>query len=138
MNEIVIFEPEHLVSLVDIEGILGDRAFKQGESHKRSGPTATILVDGKVAACGGIHRFWAGTGEGWMSVSAEYVSASLLRAIRKCFDKWMEDYTRVQAITVTGWKEGERTMKFLGFTFEAVLRKMGPNGIDKSLYSRIR
>jgi hypothetical protein len=29
-------------------------------------------------------------------------------------------------------------MKFLGFEFEAVLRKMGPNGIDKSLYARIK
>ena len=138
MNEIVEFLPEHLASIVDIEGRLGEQALREGAIHKKVGPTATILRDGKIAACGGIHRFWPGTGEGWMSVSAEYVSASLLRAIRKCFDKWMENYTRVQAITVTGWKEGERTMRFLGFEFEAVLRKMGPNGIDKSLYSRIR
>lgn len=138
MNEIVEFQPEHLATIVDIEGRLGDRALHEGEIHKKSGPSATVLVDGKVAACGGIHKFWPGTGEGWMSVSAEHVSPSLLRAVRKCFDSWMQEFNRVQAITVTGWAEGERTMKFLGFEFEVVLRKMGPNGIDKSLYSRVR
>ena len=139
MNEIVSFEPEHLASLVTIEPGERGSSLEAGRIHKqRDRHCATILVDNEVAACGGIHQFWKGTGEAWMMISPKYVSASLFRVIRRCFDVWMEEYTRVQAITNTGWSEGERTMKFLGFGFEAILRKMGPNGIDKSLYARIR
>ena len=138
MNEIVEFLPEHLLAIFDLEGVIAEMSLREGTMHKKSGPTSTVLVDGEVAACGGIHRFWPRTGEAWVSISSKHVSPSLFRAIRECLNKWMEDYDRIQAITKTGWKEGERTMRFLGFQFEAVLRKMGPNGIDKSLYSRIK
>jgi len=138
MNEVVEFEPMHLTGIVDIEGLLGVGSFIQGLAHKQLGESATVMVDGKVGACGGIHRFWPGSGEAWMSISADKVSPSLMKSVRVCFDRWMENYSRIQAVTRTGWIEGERTLLFLGFKFESVLIKFGPNSIDKSLYARIR
>jgi hypothetical protein len=138
MNEIVEFQPEHLASINDIEVRPNPKTIHEGEVHKKAGPTATIIVDGKVAACGGVHQFWPGTGEGWVSIDKNCANPSLLKTIRECFDIWMQKFDRIQAMTITGWTEGERMMQFLGFEFEAVLRKMGPNGVDKSLYGRVK
>jgi hypothetical protein len=138
--KLVDFEPQHLLMLKDIEGRLGEGAEKEGEIHKRRGPCSTILIDDEIAACGGIHMFWKGTGEAWMAISRRHIGGHLFKSIRNILDYWIAcgPIDRVQAVTTTGWAEGERTMKFLGFEFEAVLHKFGPNGADKSLYARIR
>jgi hypothetical protein len=135
MNSIP-YKAEHLFKIEDVEGVILTQHLAEG--HEMMGPAMSLEHNGKIIACGGIHKFWEGTGEAWMSISSKLMGPSVLKEIRKSFNMMCDGYTRVHAVTITGWRQGERTLEFLGFKFEAVLRKLGPEGKDKSVYARIR
>jgi hypothetical protein len=137
MNRIP-FEPEHLLLIDDVEGKLDMDYARAGLIHKNAGPSASIVEGEEIIVCGGIHTLWKGSGEAWMALSKGHRTPSVLKFLREIFEGWLGDYTRVQALTVAGWPEGERTLEFLGFHREAILEKFGPGGIDKSLYARIQ
>lgn len=136
MNRIP-FEPEHLILIDDVEGKMDMDYQRAGLIHKNAGPSASIVEDEEILVCGGIHTLWPGTGEAWMALSKMHRTPSVLKFLREIFEGWIGGYTRIQAVTTSGWAEGERTLEFLGFHFEAVLEKYGPGGVDKSLYARI-
>jgi hypothetical protein len=137
MNKIP-FEPEHLALIDDVEGKLEMDYQRAGLIHKKSGPSASIVDGEEIIACGGIHTLFKGTGEAWLTLSKSHRTPSVLKLLRETFEGWLVDYCRVQAVTTTGWADGERTLEFFGFHREAILEKFGPNGIDKSLYARIQ
>jgi hypothetical protein len=140
MNEIVEFLPEHLLAMDAIYAFQNNEAaVHTGNVLKAGGPSASLFHDGVLAACGGIRVLWKGTGESWLFLSKAIHGPSVLRDARAWFDAAIEKegFDRVSAIIPVGEKWA-RTEKFLGFSFETYLRKFGPNGLDKALYSRIR
>lgn len=137
MNRIP-FKPEHLFTLNSVEAELRLTLRAKMESLGMDGPSTTIVDGEEIVACGGIRTLWPRSGEAWGSLSSKRKGPELFRLFRSIIDEWSFDYDRIQAMTITGWKQGERSLEFLGFKFETVLRKFGPNGIDQSLYSRIR
>ena len=140
LSRVIDFEPEHLVGLDDAEGVLGGDALVIGRKHKSLGPCATLLVGDSVAACGGFHRVRPGIVDVWASISKSYVGPSVFRTLRNMISYWMETYSfiRLQSCVKAEWIEGKRTMQFLGFQEEGVLRKFGPNGEDVRIFARIR
>ena len=140
MNEIVEFLPEHLLAMDAIyEFQNNEKAEATGKILKAGGPCATLFHDGKIAVCGGIRVLWKGTGESWMFLSRTNCGPSVMKTAREWLDRTIEDNSidRVNAIIPAGEKWA-RTERFLGFSFEAMMRKFGPNGLDKALYARIR
>jgi hypothetical protein len=140
MNEIICFLPEHLVGFEDIEGRLTlENAMREGEIHQKCGPCASIVSDGKIVACGGVHIYWQGMGEAWVSLRTGCASPRVLYTARAWLDAIIEKFCleRVQAFCLIGTKWA-RTLKFFRFGQEAYLPKYGPNGVDKTLWSRFR
>jgi len=110
-----------------------------GEIHLKWGPAATVLADGFPVACGGIHLApQGGVAEAWAAIEPERMTPHVLLAYRGVLDGWVDRYKlrRVQAVTIFGWKEGERFMLFLRFHPEAVLQYFWPNA-DGALYVRL-
>ena len=134
------FLPEHLIGFDDVEARLNTvDAVREGNVHKRLGPTASFIRNDVVVICGGIHTFWPGMGESWMCVRFSTVGPSVMRAAKEWLDRTIETYKydRVQAILPVGDKWA-RTEKYLGFTLECYLPKYGPNGADKTMWSRVK
>jgi hypothetical protein len=140
MSEIIAFLPEHLVGFADIEGRLTlENAMREGEIHQKFGTCASIVSEGKIVACGGIHVYWKGMGEAWVSLRKDCASHHVLFATRMWLDSIIEKYCldRVQAFSLIGEKWA-RTLKFFRFGLEAYLPKYGPDGVDKALWTRFR
>lgn len=138
---VIDFDPEHLIGFDDMEEKYTKRVdvVKIGEFHKKQGPSYSYEVNGIIVMCGGIHRYWEGMGEAWMCIRNNYAGPSVLKVARDhlTFMINKNNFNRVQAITIPGGKWA-RTMKFLGFNLETYMRKFGPEGIDKALWSRIK
>jgi hypothetical protein len=140
MNEIVEFLPEHLIAIDPIYPFQNNEAaIHTGKILKEGGPSASLFHDGVLAICAGIRILWKGNGESWMFLSKSNHGPSVLRELRNYLNELIEKegLDRVTAIIPIGDKWA-RTERFLGFSLETYLRKFGPNGVDKVLYSRIR
>lgn len=138
--EVIPFEPEHL-TMIDfpVENAAEMDPLTLGKAHKAMGPCASLAIAGHVYASGGLTIHWKGTAEMWATIGKER-PLSVLGAMKRQVNAWVEEYglDRVQAITDPEWKGGCRFLEWLGFTMECRLRKMGPNGVDKALYARVR
>jgi len=141
MNEAkyVEFLPEHLWDFDDVEGrLINGNVKREGEIHKKAGPSCSIEYDGRIILCGGIHRYWEGTGEAWVAIRKGCAGpASLLMA-----RKWLlaaaqaNKFHRLQAFTKLA-PVYSRTMRFFGFHHEATCIAYGPNGETKELWARL-
>jgi len=107
--------------------------------HISQGPCATIEEGGAVQACGGIWIFWPGTAQAWVRFNLP-CALSTLREVTRRMLSWADQYqlNRIQATTLTGWKEGEKFLASLGMKPEGIMRKYGPNGLDSTLYAWVR
>ena len=103
-------------------------------------PSMTMLVDGKVKACGGCVYLWPNTAEFWA------VTAQDIRHYKKVFNGFVErliedvrvalHLKRLQATVREDFEVGHRWVQYLGFKFEAKM----PKYIEDHtywLYSRI-
>jgi len=143
MNEnskLIEFMPEHLLLIDPVYGFQNnEKALHAGGILKKGGPCTTLIYNRQVAVCGGLRILWPGNAESWMYLSKTNNGPHVLKIIRDWLNETIEKnkLDRVTAIIPVGdmWDHTER---FLGFTQETILRKFGPNGIDKALYSRIR
>ncbi len=137
------FQPEDLLQIEVGQEVGGQRngydILAWGKAHKAMGPSVTLAVDGKPAACGGFGLLWMGTAEMWATIEKN-CRPGVVIAIRTQVDEWIRDYAldRVQSMTPASWRPGQRFLEWLGFEPEGVLRKMGPHGIDQILYARVR
>ena len=136
MNEIVMFEPEHLIGFDNIELPIED-AIRDGTAHKKLGPAYTIMSDGVPACCFGAHMSRPEVGIVWMYLSKSKAGPSVLKCVRDSLELVMQNYRRLSAVCLTGSKF-TRTLEFLGFQLEGVMRQIGPDFSDRALWSRIR
>ena len=106
-----------------------------------------MLENGDIVACGGcVQNFGGGVADFWALTSdhiREYWK-SFAVACRDGINDFIEKHGlhRVQAYTLAlddGGKDPEldRFMTWLGFEWEGLLRKTGPNALDRHLYARV-
>jgi hypothetical protein len=104
------------------------------------GSVAWVLLDnGKPVFAGGIVNLRWNRGEVWILPTPFF-----RKHVKTCFRKMLEclpemarigHFQRVQATCVQGMSA--KWLRVFGFTFEADLRKFGPNGEDCQMWSRI-
>ena len=137
------YEPEDFMDISDrCEPMKEDRETQWAYAmrHKQATHAETFVVDGKVAACGGFHKLWDGTAEVWLVLADDFKnSPSVVMKLKERLDTWMyvEHFVRLQALCKQDWLSGRRFLEWLGMKYEATLRKMGPNGVDQTLYAKV-
>jgi len=100
-----------------------------------------LLIDGEVIGVGGVSVSWNGVGEGWFIGSQDvnhnplYVYKRTMLHLKDAREK--NNLHRIQATTVTGNNLTYRWAIKLGFVFEGILYKYGPNGHDYNMYGSI-
>jgi len=100
----------------------------------------TITADGAVVACGGV-RMAGAEGTAWI------LSSDLVNAHRYVFHKtvkrWLDDMfkvygaQRIATLVLPKNKTSRHWLKRLGMRPEGLVRKCGPNGLDRFLYARV-
>jgi hypothetical protein len=111
-------------------------------AQARAGLAITLLIDGRVACCGGIARLWPGLGEAWM-LPAELARSkplALTRTAHRFIDRAMIALSlhRVQCFCQTLDNRAVRWAPALGFQREGTLRRYGTDGTDYEVFSIVR
>lgn len=99
----------------------------------------TIFVDDQPMACVGVSPYWKNRGEVWAIIDKE-VGGLFFGIIRKMKELLSNvDMDRIEATIQKDFKQGHRLAKLMGFQLEAeTMKKYGENGLDYSLYARVR
>lgn len=142
MHKIIPFKAEHLAPLLD-QSINQDvkAVFLGGfaDHLETIGGSATGLVDGKVAVCGGVWKYWENRGQIWTVFNQDYKDNFLpvFRILKEFLDQ--SNYDRLEMSVPFGFEIGKRRAKLLGFTLECErARKYLPNGVDCALFARVK
>lgn len=142
MLEVVKFNVEHCIQLrkqkeqfIELDGVTLEH-YKQIEKLNYSW---TILVDNIPMACVGVVNFHSHKGEAWAIIdcySGKHF-VSIVRSMKRILDIIKLD--RIEATVQKNFKQAHRLVKLLGFELEAeTMRKYGVNGLDYSLYARVK
>lgn len=101
----------------------------------------TAWIDGKPCLSSGIIIIWPGMGHAWMIIHNQKLFLSnikkILAGFKVIFGAWAKRFRRVQADVQCGFSGGINWAEHLGFDFEYVAKKYGPNGEDFGKYARI-
>lgn len=136
---VITFEPEH------ISGIAPQAAQAQWVSRtsaqyllnlKAMGPAFTGIIDGKPIGSAGIIRTGFGAGLLWAYLSDCGHFIRIHRSALRLLDMF-DDFRRIEATTECTFANGCRWLEMLGFEFEGVMRKYGPDGADHARYARL-
>ncbi len=98
----------------------------------------TALQGDTVLCCAGVIRAWPGRALAWalISQSAGPYFVQLTRAMQRYMDLIPD--RRVEAVVDSGFDQGHRWLRLLGFQHEGRLRLYTPDGRDVDLYARLR
>ena len=139
MPDVIPFVEEHIF-LVETEFEFSEAARKAiGTNGVMDGYT---LLDGdEVLACAGVSTMWNGVAEGWIVLSKYAIKhrVSVARYTEQLFDGIMKDNSlwRIQASVHTTDEKAIRFAQWLGFEYEGVMKKFGPDGSDYFRYARV-
>ena len=104
------------------------------------GPGFTLLYKGTIVGCAGVTVLWKGVGEGWFRGSPliyEHRSKVILASIEGFKMIRESGFHRIQSIIVADHHAAVRYAEKLGFEFEGVMRKYGPDKSDCLRYAYI-
>ena len=111
-------------------------------AQAKAGLAVTMLIDGRVACCGGVARLWPGLGEGWMLPAeiARTEPLALTRRAKRFIDHAMIALSlhRVQCFCKTLDQRAVRWAPALGFQREGTLRRYGADGSDHEVFAIVR
>ncbi len=135
--------PEHF-NLIDFrnqeaEALANDPSAKQRFfSLCEIGQTGTLLCDGRILCIMGLCQLWPGVWECFVFPS-RYIhdyKKVYLRYAKTYLHQSIEDYKirRIQTMSLSD-PETNKWMQFLGFNFEGLHRKYGPEGSDYCAWS---
>lgn len=105
---------------------------------------AEMLMRGN--ACMGAGGFWLtfpGMARAWASISVDCDRWALLaatRQVRRAIDRAFLRLSlrRMETTVRVDFRPGHRWAKALGFEYEGVMRRYGPDGTDHALYGQVR
>jgi hypothetical protein len=135
MFTVIPFEPEHYVEIA-----IGQQNWscvdplEAGKLYKSRGVAISGLYNDKLVICAGIAMPWKGLGEMWaiFSPDAPRCHLSINKAARKFVWGMINEakLRRVQASVDLTFTKGLRWVEWLGFKFDGISEKYGPNGED--------
>jgi hypothetical protein len=133
--------PSDFVSITHVDGHIVEEMQRQNlillaRAHIAKGPCATIEEGGRILVCGGVWVRWPGCAEAWVRFSLP-TGPRVAWEVRDILQGWIksEKLDRVDATTQVDWQEGRKFLEWMGMRFECIMRKYGPDGMDKALYS---
>lgn len=132
---------DHLRALITRGGVSYIKTIDPNQADfLESRPYAhTVVVDGKIVACGGVTEYWPGRGEAWAVLDPECRREFIL--IHKVVGRYFQlcSIRRIEAAVDVDFTPGHRWIRALGFQLEAKrLRAFLPDGKDASFYSLVR
>lgn len=119
-----------------------------GQAHIVVNPDVMLPLEGelsfaaldeqRVLAVAGITEIWQGRAQCWAMLAGGLGRhfVQIHRAVQRALD--MSDYRRIETYVDSGFAEGHRWIKMLGFTHEGRARAYSPEGRDCDLYARVR
>lgn len=142
MVEVVKFQASHVLRLKMQEKQhleLKDLPYEYYVSAQNLKHSYTIMIGEQPYACVGVSPYWKNRGEVWAIIDRE-VGYFFLAIIRKMKELLAAvDLDRIEATIEKDFKQGHRLAKLMGFELEAeTMRKYGENGLDYSLYARVK
>jgi hypothetical protein len=142
----VRFQASHLALL----GGLSDSMVGMGMLHKEvfyghtlegSGPAFSVFKGKELIGCGGIGLYWSGVGEAWLILSdkVSQYPFSLHRIVCKALEDIIreEHLHRVQTVVPYGHARARKWIERLGFEYEGMMPKYGPDASWFLRYGRI-
>lgn len=112
----------------------------EDREHLANSEAYTVIDDdGKVLAIGGVQEIWHNRGVAWSYIAADLGPKMLAvhRIVKKGIALWPQK--RIELYVETGFSQGHRWAKMLGFKRETQVMEKGlPNGKDCSVYVRIQ
>lgn len=139
---VVRFKAEHLEAIVDQPAQAYLRPFLTSEHIKaleQSEHSFTGISGERPIICAGVVSYWPGRGHAWA-----YLDANCKRefiGVHNVVKSFLEDSSikRIEATVDCAFEAGHRWMRLLGFELEATrMKAYTPNGVDYSLYARVR
>lgn len=112
-----------------------------GAENNENGRVRTIFKDDKIIAIIGLVELWPGLIEIWAIIS-KYASRywlSFSKAMRKMLDFWVDEMKAHRTQMLIREKFSDKLVRwaeFLGFEFEAELKRFGPTGENYLLFAR--
>jgi len=137
---VIPFDPDHIreMQLQDQQARIVSLATVQYlRVLKHMGPCASAEVDGRIIACAGVALEPYGSGTLWSFISRDAGKHFIVldRAVRRMLS--IPNVRRIDATTEAGFSQGCRWLEMLGFEFEGVMRKYGPDGSDHVRYAKV-
>lgn len=138
---IVPMKPEHMLNLQlqPAQRVFSEIARDPGyvQSLIDSGHAYSLVDGDEVFACAGILPQWPGRSTCWALLGevAGRRMVELHRAVLRSFE--MHPARRIETTVFTGFEEGHRWARMLGFEREGRMRAYAPGGEDCDLYARI-
>lgn len=136
---VITFEPEHIAHIDPqaSQAAWVSRATAQYLLNlKAMGPAFTGVIDGKPIGSAGIIRTGFGSGLLWAYLADSGHFLRVHRSALRMLDMF-SDFRRIEATTECTFANGCRWLEMLGFEFEGVMRKYGPDGADHARYARL-
>ena len=101
----------------------------------------TIKKNGRPIICCGLIPFHPSHMIAWTfiagSIGYDMVRATLLIRSHLMLTMAMDEVHRISCTVQTGWEEGTRWARLLGFTRECTMRCYGPHGQDYDLWAMV-
>jgi hypothetical protein len=143
-SRVIPYEPAHgrLIDRGDSDVAWLGNPGMQFDAQAAAGTAVTLLINGRIAAIGGVARLWPGLGEVWMVPTklARTAPLALTRTAREVIAYSLQSLSlrRAQCFCKTTDKRAVRWAEALGFTREATLRRYGADGADYELLAIVR
>ena len=94
----------------------------------------TAIDNGYLILSAGVYQLWPGIAEVWFLASDRLgkPSVSLFKHIKKDFLRIAEEhgFWRLQAVTLSGWEDAERLVRFMGMEHEGTMKQYSSNRED--------
>lgn len=105
------------------------------EQLPKAGPALTAEDQGRILACAGIAHQGYGVGILWACVASG--THSYFIRLDRCVRRFLEIPRLRRIEATTDFEPGCRWLELLGFEFEGVKKKYGPDGKDHRAYARV-
>jgi RimJ/RimL family protein N-acetyltransferase len=139
MLELIKFEGGHILEVetdfdfpTSARKAIGEHSVLDGYSLKKGND---------ILACAGVSIMWQGVAEGWLIMSrhAYKYPVSIARYTDGLFEGIMKrnNLRRIQASVNCNDEKSVKFANWLGFEYEGIMKKFGPDGADYFRYARV-
>lgn len=136
MGYIVPYRAAHYreVTRYGLSPLVGLTSDEIADYYAHRGAAYTGMVGDKIAGCAGVVSHWPGAGEAWAILTdvGRAHPAFIHRVVKRTLSEIIANsrLRRVQADVVAEFAAGRRWVEHLGFEFESLMPRYGPNGED--------